>query len=260
MGILWKIKSNKYLKKLVRLFYPYGSIRTVLFGPIRGCKFIVSPSMGITYALGEEIIRMNFLGKYIKEGMQVYDIGANIGHISLYLSQLVGKNGVVYSFEPSPYDFNILNNNITLNGINNVVTINSAISNIDGKEQYLYNSEKSTKGRFKSVGIESFQNLPMTEELSVDACCLDTFIKNGNKGVDFIKIDVEGSAEKVLMGARNLIKSFKPYIYIELHNGNEQIAVKNELIDNGYTVETLDGLKITDTTKEWHNPLWCYVE
>ena len=214
--------------------------------------------MGVTYALGEELRRMSFLDKFIKKGMTVYDIGANNGQITLYLSKLVGNEGSVYSFEPSPEDFNFLNDNLYLNGIRNVFTVKSAISDIDGKEQFLYNSKQNTKGKIKSVSHINFQNLPDTEEFIVNTFCLDTFVIDKNKKADFIKIDVEGSAAKVLKGAKNIIGNGRPYIYIELHNADEQKAVKEELIDNGYSVETLDGLEITDTTKGWYNPLWCY--
>ncbi len=258
MSITWKIKSNKNIQRIVRVFYPYGSVRTVLSGPIKGCKFIVRPGMGVTYALGEELKRMSFLEDHIKGGMNVFDVGANIGQISLYLSGLVGINGNVYSFEPSPYDYSHLNRNLELNDMKNVKTLNSAISDKNGTEQFLYNKQMNTKGRFKSAGTEKFEELPETEYISVNTVSLDNFANN-NRFPDFIKIDVEGAGGKVLKGARRIIREHKPKIYIELHNTDEQLAVKEELIDKGYKAETLDGIQVSDTTKSWYNPLWCYV-
>jgi len=38
----------------------------------------------------------------VKPGMQVYDVGANIGYVSLLLARRVGAAGHVYAFEALP--------------------------------------------------------------------------------------------------------------------------------------------------------------
>jgi len=52
---------------------------------------------------------------YIKEGMNVLDIGANIGYYSLIFSKLVGAKGRVFSVEPTKSTYEKLLRNIQLN-------------------------------------------------------------------------------------------------------------------------------------------------
>ena len=73
----------------------------------------------------------------IKRGSVVVDIGAGIGEFAVLASDKVGKEGKIIAIEPSPDDFKIPQDNIMLNGCNNVLAINSAIS--DKKERLLLN-------------------------------------------------------------------------------------------------------------------------
>ncbi len=43
--------------------------------------------------------------------------------------------------------------------------------------------------------------------------------------IDLMKIDVEGMEEEVLNGARKLIESFKPIIFLEVIKSNKQVLV-----------------------------------
>ena len=68
---------------------------------------------------------------------------------------------------------------------------------------------------------------------------LDDYYKNIDN-IDFIKIDVEGYEAYVIEGAFELIKKFKPYIYVEVGWGTEHpywnynIEIYNKLFDIGY--------------------------
>ncbi len=85
----------------------------------------------------------SFMEHYIKPGYVVYDIGANIGLHSLYLSNMIGPNGRCYSFEPTRSTFDSLNENVQpLNGFTNIETLNLALSD---KEETLQ-IYKSTNG------------------------------------------------------------------------------------------------------------------
>ena len=68
---------------------------------------------------------------------------------------------------------------------------------------------------------------------------LDDYYKDINN-IDFIKIDVEGYEAYVIEGALNLIKKFKPYIYVEVGWGtrhpywNYNKTIYNKLFTMGY--------------------------
>ena len=100
------------LQRLARRLYPYGAVRTVLRGPVRKARYVVAPGMGVTYALGMDAFHMSFLGRFSRDGMTVYDVGANRGQLALFFSRVVGPRGRVVSFEPVPSVFATLEQNI----------------------------------------------------------------------------------------------------------------------------------------------------
>ena len=62
---------------------------------------------------------------------------------SLILSDLVSEKGQVFSFEPIPLMHKKLNNNINLNGIRNVTTIESGIGDTESEIEIFLNPEQS---------------------------------------------------------------------------------------------------------------------
>ena len=61
------------------------------------------------------------LSKFVKPGMHVMDIGANIGTHTLLISKLVGDDGKVYAFEPCKLNHDILFQNLVINKCKNTV-------------------------------------------------------------------------------------------------------------------------------------------
>ena len=57
----------------------------------------------------------------------VIDVGSSIGFYMLLASKLV-DNGLIYSIEPDPFRFAVLNNNLTINNTKNVRAINCLAS------------------------------------------------------------------------------------------------------------------------------------
>src|SRR5437867_4319614 len=90
------------LSRVVRFFYPFGSRRSVLKGPLKGTQFLVAPAMGLTYALGRDTYHFDWFAGKLQSGMTVYDIGANRGQMTLFFSRAVGPAGMVVAFEPVP--------------------------------------------------------------------------------------------------------------------------------------------------------------
>lgn len=69
---------------IARWLYPYGAVRRVVRGPVRGMRFIVEPGMGVSYAMGSGAYNFGFLASRCRRGMTVYDIGANRGQMALF--------------------------------------------------------------------------------------------------------------------------------------------------------------------------------
>ena len=147
---------------------------------------------------------------FVKEGDMVMDIGSNIGLFTLILSDLIGANGKVYSFEPSAYLFEKLNNNVQVNNINNVETFKVGMGSKEDETEMYFNPQQSG---LSSI-VERVSENCISEKISITT--LDKFTDDSDKRISFIKIDTEGYEPEVLMGGINLIRKDKPVIYIEL--------------------------------------------
>ena len=157
----------------------------------------------------------------------IIDVGAHTGLYTITSLRANPKNSVV-CFEPYFMNLSRLITNLRLNGIsNNVSTVLGAVSNFDGKSNFKIATEKSymSKG-----GILSKKG----QETNVYK--LDTwFLKKLEKKINAIKIDTEGEDLKVLLGAKNLIKEYKPKIIIEVREENK-IDIGNFLKSNSYKI------------------------
>ena len=101
--------------------------------------------------------------KYVHEGDVVIDVGAHVGYYTLLMAQLVGKNGKVYSFEPDPVNFELLKKSVEINGFENVVLIQKAVSDTTEKIKLFLGDNDSAINRIydaklgdakKSIDVE----------------------------------------------------------------------------------------------------------
>lgn len=144
-----------------------------------------------------------YVKKTLKQGEWVLDVGANIGYYTLIFASLVGAQGKVFAFEPEPSNFKILSKNTEINGYENIVLENYAVSDKNGSTK-LYLSKKSA-GSHKIYSSPSVSK----ENVSVDLISLDSyFFKNhvNPDKISFVKMDVEGSEYGVLKGMKSLLK------------------------------------------------------
>ena len=142
-----------------------------------------------------------------KDGDVVIEVGANIGAHTLYLSKLVG-NGFVFAFEPQRLVFQNLCANLALNSISNVFAYQEAVSNENGTI-IIPECNFKENNNFGGINIENTKN-----GTTVNKQKLDNFLNKINR-LKLLKIDVEGMEISVIKGASELIKKFRPIIYVE---------------------------------------------
>lgn len=243
--------------KIVRAFYPDGSIRRVWKGPLRGFKYVVrSGPMGATFAFNIEEPDVPFLRKRINPGDTVYDIGANCGRYSLHFSDVVGESGNVVSLEPVRSLADTIKKNRDLNDAGNIHVVAAAAAGEEGTADFAYSSEQIAMGMLK--GMErTYQQVEDSQNVEVQTVRLDDLAEELHAPPDLIKIDVQGSAGAVFDGAADILDIHEPDVYIELHGPQEQEAVRDELLERGYTAETLTGEMVEDPTVNSKRRLWC---
>lgn len=155
----------------------------------------------------------------VRKNMNVLDIGANIGNHTVYFAKECDVN-YVYSFEPVLETYKMLCKNCELNGLENVSLHNFAL----GKEKASvkiksFNKENcgGTALQYGSGGMKCYA----LDDLKID------------KKIDFIKIDVEGFENEVLLGGSDLIKKNRPVIFVEIFEEN-RMKVDKTLSALGY--------------------------
>ena len=180
----------------------------------------------------------------IKPGDTVIDIGANIGYYSLIAAKLTGKDGMVYSFEPEPGNYELLVKNVKINNYHNVIPVQKAISNENG-ELKLY-LDKTNLGSHSF--IEGDDRRRKAGVVTVKTTTLDDYFGEEDKeiGIDFIKMDAEGAEGLVIQGAKKVIKKYTPKILMEFWPnglrklGTDPVQLLDDLQEFGYNIKVLD--------------------
>ena len=217
-------------------------------------KVKLTAQLGHSVLMGYERKNQKFLKDKIKPGMTVYDVGANCGQMALLFSKLVTGKGSVIAFEPVDFLFKQLAYNVKLNKLQNVLCRKTALGNVIGKSKFLYSATQPTMGKIKDIEPRSI--VRASDEIDVDTETLDSLLGQ-LPPPDVIKIDAEGSAGLILEGAAQLLKTYGPSFFIELHDSKEVILVQTRLKNAEYIIENLNGSRIRDLAKEQASPVWC---
>jgi len=162
--------------------------------------------------------------------MNIIDIGANIGATTLILAKKVAAVGQVFSFEPSPFNYKLAHENISLNNFSNIKLINQGLGN-EKTTAFLYNVNTNNRGMQRLLKNSSENG--SYEKSSVQVDTHDNSMNNFSiPSPSFIKIDVEGYEYNVLLGGKETILKYKPALFIKLDDNNlsEQGNNAKELI------------------------------
>jgi FkbM family methyltransferase len=148
------------------------------------------------------------LPKLLTPGDWVLDIGANVGHYTKRMSELVGPTGRVIAFEPVPDTFALLTANARLFAHANVSLLNVAASDCAGAVgMRIPDFSEGLKNYYQaSIASDAAELIAFT--LPVDALGLPATIQ-------LVKIDVEGHEMAVLRGMRQLLTRDRPVLILE---------------------------------------------
>lgn len=155
------------------------------------------------------------LGEWIREGDWVIDIGANVGHYTLRMAELVGRSGRVLAFEPVPETFELLTANVSAVGAQNVSLFNVAVSARAAVVTLAMPRFETGLVNYYMAGLTStakFACDPGTE-FEVLTIAVDDLVLP--RRIALIKIDVEGHELNVLQGMEALLRREHPLLVVE---------------------------------------------
>ena len=144
---------------------------------------------------------VEFLSEYLKPGMVVVDVGANIGIYSMLSAKCVGPRGTVHAFEPTPESFAQLRTNVELNKFSCLRLNQLALADEAGTSTlYLYE-----QNAMNSLSQQDWVGKALGQVV-VNTNTLDEYLLAENvRQVDLLKIDAEGAEMAVLKGAEHLL-------------------------------------------------------
>jgi FkbM family methyltransferase len=175
----------------------------------------------------------DLLSSLTAPGDWVIDIGANVGHYTLKLSELVGKTGRVIAIEPVPDTFELLAGNAALARHRNITLVNAAAA--DSARLAWMSIPK-----FDDTGLTNYYQAELADaqtESSLQVMCIAVDALELPHTVRLIKIDTEGHELSVLRGMTKLLQRDRPILIVE-DNAPEVVSFLTEL---GYRAEKLPG-------------------
>ena len=231
------------------------------FVEIEGNKIYLdkSDSLFLSSSMHEKTI-VNLVKNEIKEGDVVLDIGAHIGYYTVLFAKLVGPKGKVISFEASPTNFEILKKNVSVNGYQNVILNNKAVSDKNGKLTLYITGETSTQNFL-------FKPEKTKETIEIDTITLDEYFRDFKEKINFMKIDIAGAEPRAFKEMNSILSNNDSLKIVQewwpngiRKHGFEPDSHLKLLTQMGYKIFEIDGandklnqVKYDDLMKKYPN-------
>jgi FkbM family methyltransferase len=202
--------------------------------PVRisdGVTIAVQPSLSSisTYVLLEQERWFEkesaFVLHYLKPGMTVVDIGANIGVYSLPMAAKVAPGGRVIAYEPASEPRGLLTAAKAINKADNLEIVGAALSDSERQGHLTFgaSSELNTLD-----GSGPGEEVPITTLDSENAA-------RAWRDVAFIKIDAEGEEQRILAGGGACFEQHSPLVLFEIKAGETiNVGLRSAFIALGY--------------------------
>lgn len=174
-------------------------------------------------------------GQIVRPGDTVLDIGANIGMVTLWLSELVGKSGKVHAFEPNPELLKLIEETLNHNQVSNVCLHPVALG---AKPDSL--ELRIPKVNAGAASLIRNRDLIDCDVLKVPVRPLSEIVdEEGIKSIRLIKIDVEGFEAEVFKGGQEVLSKIRPEAILFELNEKLEGSVRDQpvikiLSDLGY--------------------------
>ena len=176
------------------------------------------------YFTGEYSAELSaFLRAHLRDGQTAWDVGSERGWFTLLMARIVGPKGRVDAFEALPRNRERLEHNVMLNTFGHVRVVAGAVGEAPGNAWFLppervTEEDAAAAERWSGVnsGVGRLSDEPAEGAEPVPVIGLDVWAEeSGLDALDFVKMDVEGSEVRALLGARKTLERFRPILVVE---------------------------------------------
>jgi len=245
MAINWSAIDRRSVLGTVLRFslglIPAKSLIKIRQGPAEGMKWIAGSGTHGCWLGTYELEKQKMLQHLIRPGMTIYDIGAQAGFFSLFFSQLIGETGLVYAFEPYPENVQNLLCHLRINQVRNCRVVQAALNETTSLSGFTFE-----RGKLQNALTGPWDSSLIVSTLSID----EAVALYGLKPPDLLKIDVEGTESRVLCGAKRVLETHNPILFLALHDEEQKEKCFNFLMSAGYQPYDLKGTPLLGELKE----------
>jgi FkbM family methyltransferase len=182
-----------------------------------------------------------------------FDIGANIGHHTLFMASHADE---VIAFEPFAEIRRLIEQKIAMNGLTNVKVLPFALGAQDEMQKY-----------YPGGAVNSGTGTFMPEEIGTYQEPIDVHVRNGDAlcsagnlpPIDLMKVDVEGFEPLVFSGLANRLHQDRPPVLMELNDRSRagfgsEAGLRKAFWDNAIYVEVVGRQGCGYTLRPFHYP------
>lgn len=230
---------SRWIRAALNQAAPDGSTPlSVAAGPLEGATMVLDLKREKDYWLGSyEPDLLHALAEFAGEGMTVFDVGANIGYITLAIAGLVGEDGLVVAFEALPSNVRRLEEHVRLNGFDQRVSVvHAAVVDRGGPVEFLVHE---SHGMGKAAGSAG-RKADYGQSIEVPGISIDDYVfRQANPAPDVVKMDIEGGEVLALRGMGRVLASSHPVLLLELHGQAAAEAAWESLAKARYTLHSM---------------------
>lgn len=163
--------------------------------------------VGAFGVLNEIVLRKIYFPEFFKIDQKdiVLDVGAHAGVFSI-LAAKKARFGKVYSFEPMPFNIEMLRKNISLNSLQNIEPLEIALTDKEGVADF-YMDDHGLHTMYLQEG--------RCKKIKVKTTTLNRFMKQFKLSrIDFLKMDCEGAEYPILFStSKKTLLKIKKYLW-----------------------------------------------
>jgi FkbM family methyltransferase len=193
---------------------------------------VIGPPLSLTstMVLSQYAYRDPAIPARPRSGDVALDAGGCWGETALWLAHMVGPEGQVHTFEPTPGNRQLLLRNLSLNPVlaPRITVWDDPLGPTPGEAVWIPDVIAAGATTFSAAGDRNgFPTLELRTQ-TIDA----VVARAGIPHLDFLKVDVEGADLGVLHGAANTIRRDRPRLAVACYHKPDDLVTIPEFISS----------------------------